>query len=117
MQIKTTTRNIAQLASLGALVCLAGCATPSAGPNAGASAAAPPAPTTTQTATATPPPAPAAKPTLSEEAAVIAANKVDIVFIEGGTALTPVAVKQLDLAARLYRDANPVVMFTTGHYR
>jgi OOP family OmpA-OmpF porin len=29
--------------------------------------------------------------------------------------LTPEANKQLDLAARLFRDANPVVMFTTGY--
>ncbi len=66
------------------------------------------------TAAATPAPVASKKP-LDAEAAVIAANKVDILFPEGGAALTPEANKQLDLAARLYRDASPVVMFTTGY--
>ena len=33
----------------------------------------------------------------------------------GGTTLSPDADKQLDLAARLFRDANPVAMFVAGH--
>ena len=36
-------------------------------------------------------------------------------FPQGGTRLTPEANKQLDTAARLFRDANPVLMFTTGY--
>ena len=89
-------------ATMGAM---AACAkAPSAGPNALASAP-PPAP----------PPPPAAKPTLGEEAGAVAANKVDIEFPMGGARLTPEANKQLDLAARLFRDAHPVLMFTAGH--
>jgi OOP family OmpA-OmpF porin len=38
-----------------------------------------------------------------------------VLFPRGGDTLTPEANKQLDLAARLFRDANPVVMFTTGY--
>ncbi len=88
---------------IGAIACasLAACATPQPGPNAGTAAVAPVAPTT--------------KPTLTQEATAVADNKVSVPFPLGGDALTPDANKQLDLAARLYRDANPVVMFTTGY--
>ena len=79
-------------------------AAPKAGPNAGASTAVVPAP----------PPPPAAKPATGDEAAAVAANKVEILFPTGSSKLTPDADKQLDLAARLYRDAKPVTMFTTG---
>jgi OOP family OmpA-OmpF porin len=55
------------------------------------------------------------KSSSSDEAAIVAANKVEIFFPPGGSVLTPDANKQLDLAARLYRDAHPVTMFTTGY--
>jgi OOP family OmpA-OmpF porin len=98
---QTTSLALVIAASAGLAACGAA---PKAGPNAGAMAP-PPAP----------PPAVASKPTLGDEAAAVADNKVDIIFPEGGAVLTPEANKQLDLAARLYRDANPVVMFTSGH--
>ncbi len=81
------------------------CSSTTAGPNAGA------------TAGVTPAPAPAAdnKPTLGEEASAVLGNKVDITFPTGGATLTPEAQKQLDVAARLYRDAHPVLMFTSGY--
>ncbi len=84
------------------ILVLAGCATSTAGPNAGAT-------------DATAPVAQTSKPTLGDEAAAVADNKVQIFFPAGGAVLTPDANKKLDLAARLYRDANPVVMFTTGY--
>ena len=80
---------------------LAGCATPTAGPNAGASNP--------------PPPQEVTKPTVGQEVGAVADNKVEVTFPRGGTTLTPEGNKQLDLAARLFRDANPVVMFTTGY--
>jgi OOP family OmpA-OmpF porin len=45
----------------------------------------------------------------------VATNKVEVTFPDGGSKLTPEAGRQLDLAARLFRDVNPVLMFTTGH--
>jgi OOP family OmpA-OmpF porin len=90
--------------------CLAGLAacsnTTTAGPNAGASVA---------VARTAPPPAVAPAPTLGDEASAVAANKVEVLFPQGGSDLTPEANRQLDLAARLFRDAHPVVMFTTGY--
>ena len=83
---------------------LAACSTAPAGPNAGASAA----------AVQSPPPL-ASKPTVGEEVAAVATNKVEVVFPKGSATLTPDADKQLDTAARLFRDANPVLMFTTGY--
>lgn len=55
------------------------------------------------------------KPTVGQEIAAVADNKITVTFPEGGAVLTPDANKQLDLAARLYRDANPVAMFTAGY--
>ena len=95
------------LLAAGALVFLSGCAVQKAGPNAAASA--PPA-----VAQAAPPP-PATKPTLGDEAGAVAANKVQIVFEKGHATLDAAANKKLDLAARLFRDAHPVLMFTTGY--
>ena len=92
------------LVMVGATLAVAGCSSTTAGPNAGVAAVAP-----------APPPAPADKPTLGQEAGAVVNNKVDITFPRGGAALTPEANKQLDLAARLYRDAHPVLMFTTGY--
>jgi len=92
--------------ALASVSALAACATPKAGPNAEAAAAAPPA--------QSPPPL-ATKPPLTAEAAAVAANHVEIDFPEGTATLTPAANAKLDLAARLFRDANPVLMFTSGH--
>jgi OOP family OmpA-OmpF porin len=83
---------------------LGACASTKAGPNAEASV--PP----VQTA-----PPPATKPTVGQEVAAVAQNHVEVLFPDGGATITPAADKQLDLAARLFRDANPVLMFTTGH--
>jgi len=55
------------------------------------------------------------KPTVGQEIAAVADNKITVTFPEGGAVLTPDANKKLDLAARLYRDANPVAMFTAGY--
>ena len=104
--MKTTRQNSSLLFAVCAAASLAACAHPAPPPSV-ATAAPAPAPA--------PPPAPAAKALPSDEAAVAAANKVDIDFPEGTDKLTPEALKKLDLAARLYRDANPVVMFTAGH--
>ena len=54
-------------------------------------------------------------PTLGQEVGAVANNKVEVVFPAGGATLTPDANQKLDLAARLFRDANPVLMFTTGY--
>lgn len=81
---------------------LAACAAPSTGPAANNGAA--------NTG-----PAASSKPTVGQEIAAVADNKITVTFPQGGAALTPDANKQLDLAARLYRDANPVAMFTAGY--
>jgi OOP family OmpA-OmpF porin len=80
---------------------LGACAAPATGPAANGGPAA---------AAATP-----SKPTVGQEIAAVADNKITVTFPEGGAVLTPDANKQLDLAARLYRDANPVAMFTAGY--
>ena len=82
---------------------LLGCASPDrAGPNAAA-------------ATPPPPAAAPAKITASDELAAVAQNGVTVNFPRGGAALTSDGDRQLDLAVRLFRDANPVLMFTTGY--
>lgn len=81
---------------------LMGCASPDrAGPNAAATPSAAPAPAT--------------KTTTGEELAAVTHNEVTVNFPSGGAVLTPDADHQLDLAVRLFRDANPVLMFTTGY--
>ena len=101
--------SIAKSINMGALAAaailgLAGCSSTTASPNAGVAAVAP-----------APTPPPAEKPTLGQEASAVVNNQVDITFPLGGATLTPEANKQLDLAARLYRDAHPVLMFTSGY--
>ena len=87
-------------ASAGVLTgLLAACAAPATRPDAGAG----PAPTAST------------RPTVGQEIAAVADNKIVVTFPSGGAALTADANKQLDLAARLYRDANPVAMFTAGY--
>ncbi|MGI4941551.1 MAG: OmpA family protein [Janthinobacterium lividum] len=84
---------------------LAACAAPSTGPATINGAA-----NTGPAASAAP-----SKPTVGQEIAAVADNKITVTFPQGGATLTPDANKQLDLAARLYRDANPVAMFTAGY--
>ena len=60
-------------------------------------------------------PALASKTTVGQEAAAIADNRVQVIFPVGIATLTPEANQKLDLAARLFRDANPVAMFTAGY--
>ena len=69
----------------------------------------------TAAAQSTPAAAPPPKPADTPEAKAVADNKVDIGFPAGGATLTAKANQQLDLAARLYRDAHPIVMYTSGH--
>ncbi len=57
----------------------------------------------------------ATKPTVGQEVAAVVQNKVQVTFPEGGYKLTPEANQQLDVAARLFRDVNPVVMFSIGY--
>ncbi len=80
------------LALAAGLLALAGCAQPS-----------------------TPQPPLASQPTVGQEVGAVANNKVQIIFPTGGTRLTPEAQAQLDLAARLFRDVNPVEMFSIGY--
>lgn len=42
-------------------------------------------------------------------------NQLVVTFSTGSSALTPLANSQLDLAAQLYRDAHPHVMFAAGY--
>ena len=98
----TSYKHILLTVGLFGVGALAGCASPNAAsPNAAASAPAP-----------APPPTPT---TTGEEVSAVARNNITVTFPRGGTALNADANHQLDLAARLFRDANPVVMFTTGY--
>jgi OOP family OmpA-OmpF porin len=98
-------RTLSHAAAGAAVLLLAACANTTPGSSAGTAAGAP------TTAAAAP-----AKPALpADEAAAAAADKVVIVFPEGSTSLSAAADQQLDVAARLFRDASPVVMFTSGY--
>ncbi len=92
------------MAMAGACALLAGCAHPQPGPNAGAAAvqAAPNVPLAT-------------KPTVGQEAGAVLHNELVIDFSRGNARLTPGGARQLDVAARLFRDVNPVRMFVSGH--
>lgn len=57
----------------------------------------------------------ATHPTVGQEVGAVAQNQVEIIFPNGGSQLTPEANRQLDLAARLFRDVNPVEMFSIGY--
>ncbi len=103
-------RTFSWMLAIASLSGLAACAASTkASPNAAATSS-----PAAQQAQAEPPPL-ATKPTVGQEVAAVATNHVDIDFPEGGATLTPEADKKLDLAARLFRDANPVIMFTSGH--
>ena len=94
----------AWVATLAAPALLAACAHPDPGPNAAAAAV------------QAPPDVPlATRPGLGREVAAVADNKVAIAFPAGGATIRPEDAAQLDLAARLFRDASPTVMFVSGH--
>lgn len=61
------------------------------------------------------PPPLASAPGVGQEIKAVAQNKVTVTFAEGSDRLTPEANKELDVAARLFRDVNPVMMFSIGH--
>ena len=83
---------------------LSACAHPNPGPNAAAAAV------------QAPPDVPlATKPGVGRELAAVAENKGVVSFSEGGAMIRPEDTRQLDLAARLFRDASPTVMFVSGH--
>lgn len=101
--ISTTLRSGIVPVSAIALL-LAACAAPQPGPNlAAASVQAPP---DTKLATS---------PSAGQEVKAVANDQIAIVFPHGGASLDKDANQKLDVAARLFRDANPVLMFTTGH--
>ena len=83
---------------------LAGCSHPTPAPNAAALAvqAPPNVPLATQV-------------TVGQEVGAVAANRVQVTFPQGGYHLTIAATKQLDVAARLFRDVNPSRMFVAGY--
>ena len=87
-----------------ALAFVAGCAAPSPGPNAAASAV-----------QADPHVKLATEPPASQEVAVVAANHIDVTFPNGTAQISPAVASELDTAARLFRDVNPVRMFVSGH--
>ncbi len=57
----------------------------------------------------------ATKPTVGQEVGAVAENQLEISFAEGSANLTPAAGRQLDIAARLFRDVGPARMFAIGH--
>lgn len=57
----------------------------------------------------------ATHPTVGQEVGAVTQNEVQITFPNGGYQLSPDANQQLDLAARLFRDVNPVEMFAMGY--
>ncbi len=93
-----------RLAAGIALLAVAACAEPVAAPNAAASSVQ--APPNTPLAT---------KPSVGQEVGAVAQNQIDVVFPPGSAQLTPEADRQLDVAARLFRDVGPVAMFASGY--
>ena len=88
----------------GSVLALAACATPRPGPDAAAARMqAPP-----QVSLAT-------KPTFGQEAHAVVNDAVIVDFPSGAATLTLAADAQLDVAARLFRDASPVEMYVAGH--
>ena len=89
---------------LGFCALLAACAHPQPGPNAQAAAvqAAPDVPLAT-------------RPTVGQEVKAVVNNELEVDFSRGTARLSPSGARQLDVAARLFRDVNPVRMFVSGH--
>ncbi|MBE7213103.1 MAG: OmpA family protein [Gluconacetobacter diazotrophicus] len=83
---------------------LAACAHPVPGPNKEAQAV------------QAPPAVPlASKPGVGKELGAVTSDQIQIQFPNGSAAITGDADKQLDVAARLFRDADPVLMFVSGY--
>ncbi len=53
----------------------------------------------------------ATQPSATQEVKAVVQNQVQITFPPGSSRLSHEADAQLDLAARLFRDVNPVAMF------
>ena len=68
---------------------------------------------TPQVALAPEPPAQKAVTPMQEAGAAVD-NRIVVAFAPGSDRLSPDAGKQLDIAARLFRDVRPVTMFSTG---
>ena len=83
-----------------AMLSLPGCTSAPASPNVAAQAA---------------PPVQPGPASVGDEVSAVTRNKVEVTFPQGGAVLTAEANRQLDIASRLFRDANPVLMFTTGY--
>lgn len=88
-----------RMLSLAAAIVISGCAARAPAP--------PPAP---RAATAAP-----AKPLDAQEAQAAAADRIEVTFASGSAALSSEAARQLDTAARLFRDVGPARMFAIGH--
>lgn len=56
----------------------------------------------------------ATQPTVAQAVGAVASNRIVVDFAPGGATLAPDAQAQLDVAARLFRDVNPVAMFAIG---
>jgi OOP family OmpA-OmpF porin len=63
------------------------------------------------------PPEPVAQKnvTVGQEAGTAVHNKIEVRFASGSDSMMPDADKQLDIAARLFRDVRPVSMFSIGY--
>ena len=83
---------------------IAGCAAPRPGPNVAASQVQ--APETVPLAH---------DPAVTTQVAALADNKVSVDFLPGSATISAEADRQLDLSARLFRDAHALVMFVSGH--
>ena len=59
--------------------------------------------------------APQAKVTLGQEVGAAVHNSIQVTFASGSDRMMADANKQLDIAARLFRDVRPVMMFAVGY--
>ena len=55
------------------------------------------------------------QPSVGQEVGAVVQNNVTVTFPEGGYSLSADANTQLDVAARLFRDVNPVTMYSIGY--
>jgi len=110
--MKNTTLDFSLVLTVVLVASLGACATQKVAPNAGATGAG-----TNEANTTTASTVPATtQPTVEQQiAAIVADNKAVITFPQDSITLTADANRKLDLAARLFRDANPVVMFASGY--
>ncbi len=105
MRLPCTARHPAVLwLSFTSTLLIAGCAAPKPGPNVAA------------TQVQAPETVPLAHdPAVTTQVAALADNKVSVDFPPGSATISPEAERQLDLSARLFRDAHALVMFVSGH--